>query len=107
MSENVRTDGRIVVAERMLADPSVDPRFAISHLLGRHMKSLGKYWKPMNGGLIEADFTNTTVALNPAHTENGPIENGVQNAQYRRYIGILRLDRNEVPFEEPALPRPA
>jgi len=106
MSENVRTDGRVVIAERMLADPSVDPRFAINHLLGKHMKSLTKYWKPMNGAFIEADFTNTTVSLNPAHTEHGPVPNGVHNEQYRRYIGVLRLDRNDVPFEEPALPRP-
>ena len=106
MSEHVRESGRIVVAERMLADPSIDPRMAISHLLGRHMKSLTKYWKPANGALLEADFANTNVALNPADTEKGPIQNGVHNESHNRYIGILRLDRTDVPFEEPALPRP-
>lgn len=108
MSEHVRPGGRIVVAERMLTDPNIERILGIQLMIAKHMGPLRKYWESTTGALLETELSDTTVRLIARDSQQGMMSGkSATEKGFRPHIGIIRYDRNDVPFEEAPLPRPA
>ena len=107
MSEYVRPEGRIVVAERILLTPESSVRGATRALIGEHMGDLTKYWQPISGTFLDIELHNTTVELHGLHADGQHVSmKEIQGTDQKAGVVIIRIDRNDVPFNEPPVPRP-
>ncbi len=100
-------NGRIVIAERMLSDPSVSQHQAGIGMIGRQMQSLRKYWKPMRGGIVPVDFSGTQVDLKATDAKGKVFDAREKHPSGAiSSIVVARFDRTNVPFDEPPQERP-
>lgn len=95
--------GRIVVAERLAMNSSLDPRIAAMSNMRENMgESLSRYWFPDRFVFTDGDFTNTSVDLGIIH----PKAKKIDYSAFETKIAIVRFNRTDVPFEEEPLKKP-